>query len=164
MREILLTAALAIGLTIPVTAQVGSPVFVTQTASGTSTAVTFFATSPTLQTRVVGAIASSDLAASVITFKAGTTPLTMTKTNVAGTTIDVAATNGFTVADFVIVETKSGSLTNAQIASFTGATNIVFATRSISLARQRRCQWDLHPVKTTRAKPCLLGNGGGRCR
>ena len=129
MREILLTAALAIGLTIPVTAQVGSPVFVTQTASGTSTAVTFFATSPTMQTRVVGAIASSDLAASVITFKAGTTPLTMTKTNVAGTTIDVAATNGFTVADFVIVETKSGSLTNAQIASFTGATNIVFTDK-----------------------------------
>jgi hypothetical protein len=129
MKEILLTAALAIGLTIPVTAQVGSPVFVTQTASGTSTAVTFFATSPTLQMRVVGAIASSDLAASVITFKAGTTPLTITKTNVAGTTIDVAATNGFTVADFVIVETKSGSLTNAQIASFTGATNIVFTDK-----------------------------------
>jgi hypothetical protein len=129
MKNILLTAALAIGLTIPVAAQVGSPVFVTQTASGTSTAVTFFATSPTLQTRVVGTIASSDLAGSVITFKSGTTPLTITKTNVAGTTINVAATNGFTVADFVIVETKSGSLTNAQIASFTGATNIVFTDK-----------------------------------
>jgi hypothetical protein len=129
MKEILLAAALAIGLTIPVAAQVASPVFVTQTASGTTTAVTFFATSPTLQTRVVGAIASSDLAGSVITFKAGTTPLTITKTNVAGTMIDVAATNGFIVADFVIVETKSGSLTNAQIASFTGPTNIVFTDK-----------------------------------
>ena len=129
MKEILLTAALAIGLAIPVAAQIGSPVFVTQTASGTTTAVTFFATSPTLQVRVVGAIASSDLAGSVITFKSGTTALTITKTNVAGTTIDVAATNGFTVADFVIVETKRGVLTNAQIASFTGATNIVFTDK-----------------------------------
>jgi len=129
MKQILLTAALAVGLAIPSSAQVASPSFVTQTASGTTTAITFFATSPTLQMRVVGAIASSDLAGSVITFKSGTTPLTITKTNAAGTTIGVAATNGFTVADFVIVETKSGLLTNAQIASFTGATNIVFTDK-----------------------------------
>jgi small nuclear ribonucleoprotein (snRNP)-like protein len=125
MKDILLTAALAIGLAISAVAQVGSPVFVTQTASGTTTAVTFFATSPTLQMRVVGAIVSSDLAGSMITFKSGTTPATISATNTAGATISVAATNGFNSNGFIIVETKGGVLTNAQIASFSGTTNIV---------------------------------------
>jgi hypothetical protein len=127
MKNILLTAALAIGLAISVSAQVGSPTFITQTASGTTTAVTFFATSPTLQTRVVGAIASSDLASANLTFKSGTTPLSITKSNALGTTIDVGYTNGFAVGDIVLLEKATGVITNAQIASFTGATNIVFS-------------------------------------
>jgi hypothetical protein len=127
MKNILLTAALAIGLAISVSAQVGSPTFITQTASGTTTAVTFFATSPTLQTRVVGAIASSDLASANLTFKSGTTPLSITKSNALGTTIDVGYTNGFAVGNIVLLEKATGVITNAQIASFTGATNIVFS-------------------------------------
>jgi hypothetical protein len=126
MKNILLTAALAIGLAISVSAQVGSPTFIIQTASGTTTAVTFFATSPTLQTRVVGAIASSDLASANLTFKSGTTPLSITKSNALGTTIDVAYTNGFAVGDFIVLEKASGVLTNAQITAFTGSTNITF--------------------------------------
>ena len=127
MKNILLTGALAIGLAISVSAQVGSPIFITQTASGTTTAVTFFATSPTLQMRVVGAIASSDLVSANLTFKSGTTPLSITKSNALGTTIDVSSTNGFAVGDIVLLEKATGVITNAQIASFTGATNIVFS-------------------------------------
>jgi hypothetical protein len=127
MKNILLTGALAIGLAISVSAQVGSPIFITQTASGTTTAVTFFATSPTLQMRVVGAIASSDLVSANLTFKSGTTPLSITKSNALGTTIDVGYTNGFAVGDIVLLEKATGVITNAQIASFTGATNIVFS-------------------------------------
>jgi hypothetical protein len=52
--------------------------------------------------------------------------LSITKSNALGTTIDVAYTNGFAVGDIVLLEKQTGVITNAQIASFTGATNIVF--------------------------------------
>jgi hypothetical protein len=126
MRKILITAALLVGFATSAWAQYTIPTFVTQTASGTSTAVTYFATSPLQQIRIVGAIASSDLSSANITFKTGTTPLSITKSNALGTTIDVAYTNGFAVGDFVLLEKLSGVMTNAQIASFTGSTNITF--------------------------------------
>jgi len=126
MKRLILAAGLAAGLVIPALGQYTAPTFVTQTASGTSTAVTYFATSPLQQIRIVGAIASSDLASANITFKTGTTPLSITKSNALGTTIDVAYTNGFAVGDFVLLEKANGVLTNAQIASFTGSTNITF--------------------------------------
>ena len=126
MKKILLTAALAVGLAIPALAQYTVPTFTTLSASGTTTSTVQFASSPFHQVRVVQASVSSDLAGANLTFRTGVTPLTVTKTNAAGTTIDVAYTNGFTVGDFVMVETAAGVLTNGQIASFTGATNIVF--------------------------------------
>lgn len=113
----------AIALSAP--AQV--PSYTTLNSSGTSTSVVYFATGPDRQVRIVGAVASSDLAAARMSFTTGTTPLSITKSNAAGTTIDVARTNGFTVGDFVLVEKATGVITNAMIASFTGATNIVFA-------------------------------------
>lgn len=120
-------AGLALGLELPTWAQQYTvPVFVTQTASGTTTSVTYFASSPFMQARIVGAIASSDLTSANLTFKTGTTPLSITKSNAAGTTIDVAYTNGFAVGDFVLLEKASGVMTNAQIVSFTGSTNITF--------------------------------------
>lgn len=126
MRNILLTAALLGGMAASAWAQYTVPTFVTQTASGTSTSVTYFATSPLQQIRIVGAIASSDLAAANITFKTGTTPLSITKSNALGTTIDVSYTNGFAIGDHVLIEKASGVITNAQITAFTGATNITF--------------------------------------
>lgn len=102
------------------------PVYTTLSSSGTTTSVLFFASSPLQQCRIVQAIATSDAASSWVTFKTGTTPLSITKSNAADTTIDVARTNGFAVNDFVILEQSTGWVTNAQIASFTGATNITF--------------------------------------
>lgn len=122
----LLTAALLAGFAVSAWAQYTVPTFVTQTASGTTTSVTYFATSPLQQVRIVGAIASSDLATANLMFKTGTTPLSITKSNALGTTIDVSYTNGFAVGDFVLLEKANGVMTNAQIASFTGSTNITF--------------------------------------
>lgn len=102
------------------------PVYETKTASGTTTSVCYFATSPFQQARVVQAIATSDLATSVLTFKSGTTPMTCAYTNPVDVNFGVAATNGFFVGDFVIVETAAGAITNAQITGFTKATNMIF--------------------------------------
>ncbi|MCX6915756.1 MAG: hypothetical protein NT167_22375 [Verrucomicrobia bacterium] len=113
-------------LCIPALGQPNVPTYTTLNASGTTTATVYFATSPFMQVRVVTAIASSDLATANLTLRTGVTPLTIIKTNTAGTTIDVAATNGFATGDWVLVETAAGVLTNGTIASFTGATNIVF--------------------------------------
>lgn len=112
---------------IPALGQPAVPTYTTLNASGTTTATVYFATSPFMQVRVVTAIASSDLATANLTFRTGVTPLTIIKTNAAGTTIDVAMTNGFSAGDWVLVETAAGVITNSSIASFTGATNIVFS-------------------------------------
>ena len=101
------------------------PVFVTQSASGTTTSFVSFATSPMQQIRMVGAIASSDLSSANILIRGGTTPVTCAYTNPAGTSFGVAATNGFYVGDFVVIEKVSGAITNGQITAFGAATNIV---------------------------------------
>ena len=99
---------------------------VTLNSSGTTTALVYFATSPMQQVRIVQATASSDLASANMLFRTGVTPLSITKSNNVGTTIDVGYTNGFATGDYVVLETAAGVWTNAQIASFTGSTNIVF--------------------------------------
>jgi hypothetical protein len=129
MKRLILAVGLAAGLAIPALGQYTAPTFVTQTASGTTTSVTFFATSPLAQIRIVGAIASSDLASANLTFKSGTTPVTCAYTNGSSTWFGVVATNGFAIGDFVLVETKAGVMTNAQITGFTLATNIIFADK-----------------------------------
>jgi hypothetical protein len=126
MRNILLTLGLALGLAIPAAAQNVPPTYVTLSASGTTTSIVYFATSPMQQLQIVQAIASSDLASANLLFSTGTTPNTCTKSNALGTTIDVAYTNGFAVGDLVVLEKANGTVTNAQITAFTGATNIVF--------------------------------------
>ena len=127
MRKTILTLGLAIGLAITATAQITIPTYTTLSASGTTTSVVYFATSPVQQLRVVQTVASSDLASANLLLSTGVTPLSITKTNAAGTTIDVAYTNGFTTGDQVVLETAAGVITNQAIASFTGSTNIVFA-------------------------------------
>ena len=107
-------------------AQTTVPVFVSYTGSGTTTAWVQCASSPMQQVRIVQAIASSDLAGANMLFSTGTTANTITKSNALGTTIDVAYTNGFKIGDLVVLEKANGTVTNAQITAFTGATNITF--------------------------------------
>jgi len=125
---------LMVGLALPVRAQYTVPTFVTLAASGTTTSVVYFASSPGQQVRVVQTIASSDLASANLLLSTGVTPLSITKSNASGTTIDVAYTNGFTTGDQVVLETAAGVITNQAIASFTGSTNIVFAN-SVPITR-----------------------------
>lgn len=125
MTKFAVVTGLAAVLAFSAAAQ-GLPEYVTKSASGSTTSVVYFASSPNQQIRVVQAITTSDAGAANLVFKTGVTPLSITKSNASGTTIDVGYTNGFTVADFVVLETAAGVVTNAEIASFTGATNIVF--------------------------------------
>jgi hypothetical protein len=101
------------------------PTYATLNASGTTTAVVHFATSPQQQIRIVGAIASSDLAGANIILSGGTTAATCAYTNPIGTSFGVSRTNGFAVGDFVLIEKASGAMTNGQITAFGAATNIV---------------------------------------
>jgi hypothetical protein len=126
MKNLILAAALAIGLSIPARAQT-VPTYSTLTASGTTTAVVYFATSPFQQVRIVNAFATSDLSSGQMSFQSGVTPMTVAYTNAAGTQVGVAATNGFTVGTWCLIETKAGVTTNGIVASFGAATNIVFA-------------------------------------
>jgi hypothetical protein len=127
MQRIISIFGLAGTLALPITAP-GQwvPTFVTYTGSGTTTAWVQCASSPMQQVRIVQASASSDLASANMLFSSGTVPNTITKSNVLGTKIDVAYTNGFAVGDLVILEKATGTVTNAQITAFTGATNITF--------------------------------------
>jgi len=125
----IIVAAVVVCLAMPARAQYTVPTFVTLAASGTTTSVVYFASSPAQQIRVVQTIASSDLASANLLLSTGVTPLSITKSNASGTTIDVAYTNGFAVGDQVVLETAAGVITNQAIASFTGSTNIVFANK-----------------------------------
>lgn len=125
----IIVAAVVVCLAMPARAQYTVPTFVTLAASGTTTSVVYFASAPAQQIRVVQTIASSDLASANLLLSTGVTPLSITKSNASGTTIDVAYTNGFAVGDQVVLETAAGVITNQAIASFTGSTNIVFANK-----------------------------------
>jgi hypothetical protein len=106
------------------------PTYTTLHASGRSTSVVLFASSPGQQLRVVQAIASSDLASANLTLKTGATPLTVAYTNpAAAKQIGVSSTNGFATGDYLILETASGLVTNAQITGFGAATNITLASQ-----------------------------------
>jgi hypothetical protein len=124
-RKFAIIAALA--LAMPVFGQ--SPVYKTVTASGATAATAYLPSSGGLQARVVGVIATSDKAGSVITFTTGSTPATISATNASGTTITVARTNGLAAADVLVIEGVNG-VTNATISSFTGATNITLASNT----------------------------------
>ena len=125
----IIVAAVVVCLAMPARAQYTVPTFVTLAASGTKTSVVYFASAQSQQIRVVQTIASSDLASANLLLSTGVTPLSITKSNASGTTIDVAYTNGFAVGDQVVLETAAGVITNQAIASFTGSTNIVFANK-----------------------------------
>jgi hypothetical protein len=125
MNKLLAIAGLVVMLALSALGQ-AVPTFLTFTGSGTTTAWVQCASSPMQQVRIVQAIASSDLAGANLLFSTGIVPNTITKSNVLGTTIDVSYTNGFGVGDLVVLEKINGTVTNAQITAFTGATNIIF--------------------------------------
>ena len=124
MKRLLLSIVLGGAAAWPA---MGQPSYETKTASGTTTALVYFATSPLQQIRVVGAIASSDLVGANIQIRSGTTPVTCAYTNAAGNQFGVSRTNGFFVGDLVLLETAGGVMTNGIITAFTAATNIICA-------------------------------------
>ena len=124
MNKIIILAFTAL-LSLAAIAQT-QPVYITQTASGTTTAAVCFASSPLQQIRLVSAIATSDLAGSTLCFRTGVTPHTAAYTNGATTkSFGVASTNGFSVGDWILIETAAGLWTNGIITGFTTNTNVI---------------------------------------
>lgn len=117
----------ALGLLLGVSPSfAGSPTFVNKTATGTTSAEVIFPADPALQIRVVTAFATSDKAASVLSFTSGAGAYVISAANVAGTTITVSQTNGLAPSDVLIISAANGSTNYARtISSFANSTNIV---------------------------------------
>lgn len=123
MKSKIFSAVMALLLSGPVFA--GSPAFVNKSATGTTSAEVIFPPDPALQIRVVTAFATSDKAASVLSFTTGVGAYVISAANVAGTTITVSQTNGLAPNDFVMVCAANGSTNYVrQISAFGNSTNI----------------------------------------
>jgi hypothetical protein len=122
-KRLILAVAMTIGAALTGLAQTDVPVYVTLGNSGTTSASGYFHSSPSQQVRVVGVVATSDKAASVLSFSTGVTPATITSSNASGTTITVGVTNGITVNDVLVIESANG-ITNVTVSSFSNVTNL----------------------------------------
>ena len=103
------------------------PTYTTKNASGTTTCEVHFPANPQQQVRIVGAIATSDKAASVLSWRTGSTPYTISATNAAGTTITVSYTNGLAANDVLVIQKANGTCISGTISSFANSTNITLA-------------------------------------
>ena len=98
--------------------------YVTKNASGTTSCEVHFPADPQAQIRLVGAIATSDKAASVLSIRTGTTPYVIGSSNASGGTISVTTTNGLAADDVLVIVNADGTHTSAVIAAFLNTTNI----------------------------------------
>lgn len=126
MKKTFRTIGLAVGLAVSV-AVADSPSYQQATGAHATATAVYFAADPFLQARVVGVIYTTDLVGAVLTFKSGTTPYTVSATNLNTTTLTVASTNGLTTSDSLIIQSATGSITNIAISSFPQSTNITLA-------------------------------------
>jgi len=109
------------------------PTYTTKNASGTTTCEVHFPANPQQQVRIVGAIATSDKAASVLSWRTGSTPYTISATNAAGTTITVSYTNGLAANDVLVIQKANGTCISGTIRSFATSTNITLAATTIKV-------------------------------
>lgn len=116
---------LAISTTLCATAALAStPSYETLNGSGSTAAEVIFPAKPDQQIRVVGAIATSDKAASVLSFRTGAMPVSISASNAAGTGITVTRTNGLAPNDLIVIQRADGTTASGTIASFPASTNI----------------------------------------
>lgn len=115
--------SLALGCLVVSARAQSLPEYVTKSASGSTSCEVFFPAIPDRQVRIVTAIATSDKAASVLSFRSGSTPYSVSAATAAGTNVVIAYTNGLAPSD-VIAGQQSGTNWSAVIHSFPASTNV----------------------------------------
>jgi hypothetical protein len=118
MKRVLKCWAAIAMASVAVTAM-AAPEYVTTSGSGT-TAVTVYWPADAVRTpRIVGVIATSDKAASVLSIRKGTTAYTPVVTNLVttSTTQWLNTTNGLAANDVVILQKASGTCYSSTVAS-----------------------------------------------
>jgi len=98
--------------------------YLTKNSSGAASCEVHFPADPLKQIRLVGAVATSDKAASVLSIRTGATPYTIGSSNASGGTISVTRTNGLAANDVLVIVNANGTHTSAVIAAFANTTNI----------------------------------------
>jgi hypothetical protein len=121
------TSILVAGLASIAAAQT-LPVFVTLNNAGTSASAVFFQSDPQKQIRIVGAIGSSDKAASLLSFRGGVAAYTIGYSNASGTTVTLTSTNGLVLGSYVMVQRQNGLVTNSTISAIPNNTNVTLST------------------------------------
>lgn len=138
MRNLILSAVTGVALCVASTA--GAVTLKTLSASGNSTwgaQVIFPVIDRASTTRIVSVNYSNDTAAGAISFRGGSTVLTVTSTNTAttATTNQVSGTNGLAVGSLVVLQHLGVCYTNTVVlwnqsgaAGPNGGTNVVMTT------------------------------------
>lgn len=101
---------------------------------GTTSSEVIIPADPTLSLRVVGVVAQSDKATSLLKFSAGTTAVGITYSNAAGTAITVDRTNSLNANDIIIISSASlATNVSATISSISNTNLTLSATDGIAV-------------------------------
>lgn len=103
------------------------PVYQSGTATGTTAATLIWNPNPLQQVRLVGTVATSDKAGSVLSFRTGTTATSISLSNPTGTTITVARTNGIDANALIVWVRADGSTNKLSTVSSLSYTNLTLA-------------------------------------
>jgi hypothetical protein len=93
--------------------------YVTKNASGTTSATVYFNAEPLKQVRLVGAIATSDKAASVLSIRAGTSSYVIISNNATTTATDhfLTFTNGLAANDVLMLQRADGTAASGIVSA-----------------------------------------------
>ncbi|MEN6642678.1 MAG: hypothetical protein ABFE08_09545 [Armatimonadia bacterium] len=124
MKRVLFGMAAALVCCIAIA---GSTEYVSKTGSGTTAATVYWPADAQKTARLVGVIATSDKAASVISLRTGTTAYTITVTNATTTSINqwLNTTNGLVASGVVVLQKPDGTCYSSTIAAGCAETNMV---------------------------------------
>lgn len=95
------------------------------TATGTTSAEAIFPASEQAQLRIVGAMATSDKSASVLSFTTGTTPYTVAQTNTATTNAVLTSVTGLASNDVVVLQKINGVTVSGIVWGTSNGTNLI---------------------------------------
>lgn len=115
---------IAVGLTC-CTVATAAPEYVTKNASGTTAATVYFPADALKQPRLVGVIATSDKAASVLSIRAGVGAYTIMVANstTTSTTHWLNTTNGLAANDVLVLQKADGTMASSTVSAL--ETNMV---------------------------------------
>ena len=131
MKSMIISAALGIGVLTAALGQQTLPTYTTATATGGTSSTAYFPAQPFQQIRVVGAVATSDLAGSILSLTTGVGAYTVASNAVSSaTTIYITATNGLASGDVLVLQTWGATNAYDTVASNPTVSNAVVITAS----------------------------------